>query len=90
MVLEDWVRLVYIFYMREKRYWFTLEDFAEFIWRNNGKRISIYTIEENLEKMTRRGFLRKLYVRYVNEYGLPVKRRRYMIILNKVKEVATR
>ena len=90
MVLEDWVRLVYIFYIREKRYWFTLEDFAEFIWRNNGKRISIYTIEENLEKMTRRGFLRKLYVRYVNEYGLPVKRRRYMIILNKVKEVATR
>lgn len=67
-----------------------MEDFAEFIWRNNGKRISIYTIEENLEKMTRRGFLRKLYVRYVNEYGLPVKRRRYMIILNKVKEVATR
>ena len=86
MVLEDWARLVYIFYLREKHYWFTLEQFAQFIWRHSGL-VSIKTIEYNLEKMVRKGYLRKYYVKYVNEYGLPVKRKRYMIMLNKLKEV---
>jgi hypothetical protein len=90
MVLEDWVRLVYIYYIKKGRYWFTLEDFAEWVWKNGGKRISIYTIEENLEKMVEKGFLRKVYARYRNEWGLPIKRRRYMIVLRRVKEVVSR
>ena len=87
MVLEDWVRLVYIFYLKEKRYWFTLEDFIYFIWKHQGRKISVKTIESNLEKMVRKGYLRKVYAKWVNEWGLPVKRRRYMIILSRVKEV---
>lgn len=87
MVLEDWIRLVYIYYIREKRYWFTLEDFALFIWKNSSTRISIKTIEQNLEKMVRKGYLQKLYAKYVNKYGLPVKRKRYVMNLKKIKEV---
>ena len=90
MVLEDWVRLVYVFYIKEKRYWFTLEDFAYFVWSYQRRRVSVRTIENNLEKMARKGYIKKVYARWVNEWGLPVKRKRYMIILSRVKEVATR
>ena len=91
MVLEDWVRLVWIYYIKEKQYWFTLEDFAAWIWKNSRKtntRISIHTIEKNLEKMVTKGYLKKVYSRWRNEWGLPVKRRRYIIIIPKVKQIA--